>query len=357
MARSRNLFVGVALLVALGGCEKLIGIEDTPVVRDGAAGTSPFDQAGASDAGRSSAGAAGKGEAAGAANGGKGGSANGGANGGGDTQGGDANGGASAGTGGSSCGCAASDLACNTQCVAGGCNCKAPTPVCDNGKCVARGPTQTLAGSKAGGTQFYIDSTEVTNEQYAAFLAAKGGDTSGQRPECDWNKSFQPAAAIGDDKRPAVNVDFCDAAAFCEWAGERLCGDLSGGPLAISATNLTDPTKSQWYLACAGPDKTVYPYGNDYQVGNCNMDPASGTMANAGAFKMCEGHYPGVFDLVGNAAEWIDSCVDDPGGDHAMDTCELMGGTFLRDDFDCSTNFGQVRSDTAAVFGFRCCSK
>jgi len=352
MARAAKLLAGVALLIAVGGCEKLIGIEDTNVVEDGVAGMSPFDHAGAANAGEFSAGTAGKAETAGSTNGGRanGGSANGG-KGGGDT------GGASAGTGGSPCNCAASDLACNSQCTASGCNCKAPTPVCEKGTCVALGPTQILAGSKAGGTQFYIDSTEVTNEQYAAFLSARGADTSGQRPECDWNKSYQPAAAIGDDKRPAVNVDFCDAAAFCDWAGERLCGDLSGGPLAITSPNLFDPTKSQWYLACAGPDKAVYPYGNDFKDGYCNEYPGNGQMANAGEFTQCAGHYPGVLDLVGNAAEWIDSCVDDPGGDHSLDTCELMGGSFLRDDYDCSTNFNSPRNDTAAVFGFRCCSK
>jgi formylglycine-generating enzyme len=351
MARSAQLCAALALIFTVGACEKLIGIEDTNVVvEDGVAGKAPLDDAGASNAGESSAGAAGKVGTAGSANGG---SANGGSAG----KGGAEAGGASAGTGGSACNCAAGDLQCNLQCTAGGCNCKAPTPVCENGTCVARGPTQMQAGSKSGGTLFYIDSTEVTNEQYAAFLTAKGADTSGQRPECNWNKSYQPAEAIGDDKRPAVNVDFCDAAAFCDWAGERLCGDLSGGPLAITSPNLTDPTKSQWYLACAGPDSTAYPYGNDFKAGYCNEYPGSGQMANAGASTMCNGHYPGVFDLVGNAAEWIDSCVDDPGGDHSMDTCELMGGSFLNEDYDCSTKFNSTRMDSAAVFGFRCCSK
>jgi sulfatase modifying factor 1 len=350
MPRSAKLFAAFALLVAVGGCEKLIGIEDTEVVVvDGSAGKAPTDNAGSSGEPHAGAlGQAGADASAGSASGGKSGSTNGGGG-----RSGDASGGSSAGNGGSGCDCAAGDLQCNLQCSAGACNCKAPTPVCENGKCIARGPIQTLAGSKAGGTQFYIDGTEVTNEQYAAFLAAKGADTTGQRAECDWNKSYQPAAAIGDDKRPAVNVDFCDAAAFCDWAGERLCGDLSGGPLAVSNPNLTDPTKSQWYLACAGPDRTKYPYGNEFKAAYCN---GSGAMADAGASKNCEGHDSGVFDLVGNAAEWLDSCVDDPGGDHSMDTCELMGGSYL-DDFDCGTNFNSPRSGTAAVFGFRCCSQ
>lgn len=346
LLRGSLLVGGCALPFIVGACEKLVGIEDTNVTApaDGA-GASSTDHAGASNAGESDAGATqgGKVEAGGSANGGKSGKA-GSANDGGAGAGGEAAGGkAGANSAGSGGGTAQ-------------CDCKSPTPVCVNGVCVARGPVQMQAGSKAGNTSFYIDSTEVTNEQYAAFLAAKGNDTSGQRAECAWNKSYQPADAIGDDKRPAVNVDFCDAAAFCDWAGERLCGDLSGGPLAITNPNLTDPAKSQWYLACAGPDKTEYPYGNDKKADYCN-EYSSGDMANAGEFTKCEGHYPGVFDLVGNAAEWIDSCVDDPGGDHSLDTCALMGGSYLRDDFDCSSQFTQPRNDTAGVFGFRCCSK
>jgi hypothetical protein len=303
------------------------------VVEDGVAGKGTTDHAGASSAGAAGEGNAqgGKAESAGSANGGKSGGDSAG-------KGGDESGGASAGTGGGT-----------PQC-----DCKPPTPVCVNGSCVALGPTQMAAGSKAGGTSFYIDRTEVTNEQYAAFLTAKAGDTSGQRPECQWNDDFKPAAAIGDDPRPAVNVDFCDAVAFCDWAGERLCGSLAGGQVAPS--DLRDPTISQWYLACAGPDKEVYPYGNDFVADNCN-EYFSGAMADAGKFTKCEGHYTGVLDLVGNAAEWVDSCVADPGGDRSMDTCELMGGSFLRSDFDCATALPAMRSDVAAVNGFRCCSK
>ncbi len=366
--RASLLLAGSALLFATGACEKLVGIEDTTVTAgpvDGAAGTQPMADAGdtgSPQAGRNAQG--GDDDSAGAANGGKsngsGGSPNGGKANDGDAgknsaagKGGSSNG--SAGSGGAGCNCTAGDLECNTRC-AGGCDCKPPKPVCEGGACVARGPVQAPAGSSAAGTAFYIDSTEVTNAQYAKFMAAKGSDTSGQRAECAWNKSYQPAAAIGDDKRPAVNVDFCDAVAFCEWAGERLCGDLSGGKLAI--TNLQDASKSQWYLACAGTDDERYPYGGFKQVADACNEYSDGAMADAGKFVQCEGHYDGVFDLVGNAAEWVDAC-DSEGGtdDPSMDNCWLMGGSYVRSDYTCQTHFDSLRSASAGVFGFRCCSK
>ncbi len=353
LQRASALLRGGLLLFTLAACEKLIGIEDTPVAAGGSGDTSQSAGAGSSGAGAragsESAGSAARAgdddESAGATSNGTSGAGNGGAanagaaNHAGATNGGAANGGsATAGTAGASAVC----------------DCKSPTPVCDGATCIARGPTEMPAGSKAGGTEFYIDSTEVTNGQYAAFLAAKGSDTSGQRAACSWNASYQPTAPIGDDPRPAVNVDFCDAAAFCEWAGERLCGDLNGGPLAI--TSLEDAAHSQWYLACAGPADERYPYGGfDFVADNCN-EYGSGTMADAGSFEKCEGHYQGVFDLVGNAAEWVDAC-DDTGDDPTQDNCWLMGGSYLRDDYTCQSHDNWVRSDSAAVFGFRCCSK
>ena len=71
-----------------------------------------------------------------------------------------------------------------------------------------------------------VDSTEVTNAHYQAFLeqmpsAAAGPDV------CDWNDSFVPQGwplATGTEDHPVGGVDWCDANAYCAWAGKRLCG-------------------------------------------------------------------------------------------------------------------------------------
>jgi len=207
----------------------------------------------------------------------------------------------------------------------------------------------------AKATSYYVDSTEVSKAQYDIFLAAKGSDTSGQIAECSWNKSYAPDGAAVDDPRPIVNVDWCDAAAYCSWADKRLCGAIGGGPVA--ATDLNDVTKSQMYLACAGLDGERYPYGGFTLIkDNCN-EYFSGYMADVGKFTKCEGHYTGIFDLVGNAAEWIDSCDSNGGADHSLDNCQLGGGSYIKDQYTCQTYFDNPRNDGADVFGFRCCSK
>jgi formylglycine-generating enzyme len=319
-----------SVLGTLSSCAKLVGIEDTTVTRSdanaGSSASAGSARAGAANAGHGNGGSSlgGAAATAGVGPGGTGGAAAG--NGGGLNP---------AGSGGS----------------AGGseCPCSAPNPTCESGKCVVRGPSMAQA------TSYYIDSTEVSKAQYDVFLNAKGGDTSGQIAECSWNDSYAPNGTAVDAERPIVNVDWCDAAAYCAWADKRLCGAIGGG--ALAAADLNSPTKAQWYLACAGADNERYPYGGftlkpDY----CN-EYFSGSMADVGKFEQCEGHYAGIFDLVGNAAEWIDSCNTSDGTDRALDECQLSGGSYIKDTYTCQTYFTSPRSQGANVFGVRCCSK
>src|SRR5438874_1946147 len=85
---------------------------------------------------------------------------------------------------------------------------------CDPG----RGPEMVHAG------EFCIDSTEVTNRQYLAFL--EEADLTKQPPGCAaMNPSFVPLNVeaawppAGREDHPVVNVDWCDAASFCQWSG------------------------------------------------------------------------------------------------------------------------------------------
>jgi sulfatase modifying factor 1 len=229
------------------------------------------------------------------------------------------------------------------------CPCAAPTPTCVAGKCVVRGPNMV----KAAG--FYIDSTEVTNGQYAVFEAAKNGDTSGQATACAWNTSYDPAfdpsAPMPPEKQPVTNVDYCDAAAYCAWADKRVCGAINGA--ALTLPQLADPTISQWFEACAGPKGQAYPYGTTYQSGNCNDTSGSGALVDVGTESKCQGYYPGLFDMLGNAREWTSACEGTSG---KADACETIGGSYLA-----TTSCGQSglagRDLQAPELGFRCCSK
>jgi formylglycine-generating enzyme required for sulfatase activity len=210
------------------------------------------------------------------------------------------------------------------------------------------------------GTAYCIDSTEVTVDDYIAFLSAKVGDTSGQPPECAaWNTSFTPQGwpqSPGDV--PVVGVNWCDAYMYCAWAGKRLCGGPDGG--AASSGGWADPAQSEWFKACSrnGDGLHDYPYGNVYDAAACN-----GVDRDAGkplpSFATCQGGFPGVFDLSGNVFEWENAC--NPGGDasdHAIDFCNTRGGSFRTDiaGLRCDDGLQYTRESAPDEVGIRCCS-
>lgn len=205
---------------------------------------------------------------------------------------------------------------------------------------------------------YCIDSTEVTRGQYAAFLSS-GPSLANQPAECSWNGSYVPNGLdlSTNPSLPVGMVDWCDARAFCLWAGKRLCGAIGGGPLPWGTS--TDANKSQWYRACSKAGSQVYPYAAvNYDPTACNGYSDAGAVAPVGSFAKCVGGYPGIFDMSGNVAEWQDSCASTTG---ANDTCRQQAGAFsYSDPASSSTQCGfldyDYRDYTNVAVGFRCCS-
>jgi sulfatase modifying factor 1 len=220
------------------------------------------------------------------------------------------------------------------------------------------------------GIAFCIDSTEVTNAQYAAFLAANASPGV-QSSRCAWNQTFTPETratngpacptfdGAGRADYPVVCIDWCDADAYCRWAGKRLCGkpqDLGGGPVA----DWTAKNASEWVIACTGDDVTqIYPYGLTPETGRCvdRLFPAATpALVSVGTATMCEGGVPGLFDMSGNAGEWQDDCVEQS-TTGADDVCSPLGGSFSSNlaASTCISDVTFLRRHVAGDTGFRCC--
>lgn len=229
----------------------------------------------------------------------------------------------------------------------------------------ARGSAMVrVSGATATGVSysFCVDKTEVTNAQYAEFLAA-APDTAGQPAECTNAgvvNGYTPAAgwpaAAGSENRPVVHVDWCDATAYCKWAGKRLCGKIGGGAFSASTTENSDVSVSEWANVCReGTTTNNYAYGGTTYIATaCQTNgrtPAS--TIDVGSLATCEGGYPGVFDMNGNVYEWLNSCLVGATGN-----CVIAGGSFKSGSFgaNCTQKATKARNVAADDTGIRCCA-
>jgi formylglycine-generating enzyme required for sulfatase activity len=208
---------------------------------------------------------------------------------------------------------------------------------------------------------FCIDSTEVTNAQYERFFDYAENEPSLEQPEaCSWNDSFAPNATGVNEggEHPVRGVDWCDAYAFCAWAGKRLCGNPTGGAAVYDSPANED--ESQWFAACSANGTKAFPYGDAYDAQTCNGGDygADGVGPEpVGSIVTCVGGYPGIYDMAGNVWEWEDSCNGSAG---EADLCRARGGAFgngaefHRCDWD---DFSPARNFNSGPTGIRCCSR
>lgn len=248
----------------------------------------------------------------------------------------------------------------------GGVDGAAGTSGCPSGK----GPAMVNVGT------FCVDTTEVTQAQYAQFVAAKGSDVSGQVKECSWNASYKPAgyAAGSTDalatqcgptrydpankpNHPVPCVDWCDAQAFCAWAGKRLCGAVGGGSAYADPGSLL---KAELPFACSNGGKTFHPYGDVFKQDACFTYSDFGVPQNVKGAAECHGlnaPFDVVFDLVGNVAEWSDACDVTPSTGGEFDFCPVNGSYVGGTNTKCGGLHSFYRQDVRGFVGFRCCAE
>lgn len=123
-------------------------------------------------------------------------------------------------------------------------------------------------------SEFWIDQYEVSNAQYAQFLA----DTQNQ-PPATWPDGKVPADQADF---PVQGVSWDLANAYCQWVKKRL------------------PAEAEWEVAARGPEGRLFPWGNDpraVELPRSGVYKVGGKPTNQSAF--------GVFDMAGNVWEWV----------------------------------------------------
>ncbi len=128
---------------------------------------------------------------------------------------------------------------------------------------------------------FWLDRTEVTNAQFAQYIA----DT-GTEPPSHWGNEGPPSDA---DPNPVHGGSWAVAQDYCQWAGKRL------------------PTEAEWEVAARGSLGLLYPWGNDPNAVSLPTDdtyPVASQPANRSPF--------GLYDMSNNVWEWVDEPYVDP---------------------------------------------
>jgi len=127
----------------------------------------------------------------------------------------------------------------------------------------------------------------------------------------------------GAGQMPRVNVDLEEARAACSARGKRLCN------------------RTEWRFACGGR----YPYGRTYDPAACNTVSDDGmprSVVATGSNPACRSRW-GVFDMVGNVAEWTSDGF-------------VNGGDAYRHGESAMCTQASRRAGGNPYVGFRCCA-
>ena len=203
------------------------------------------------------------------------------------------------------------------------------------------GPAQTIE-MKA----YYIDKFEVTNAQYKQFCDATGWpyptETQTNR---DYFNNYPDS--------PIIGVSWFDASSYAQWAGKRL------------------PTEEEWEKAASWDPKTgskrQWPWGDEPDPDRANF---SGGPYPVGSFPEGASAY-GVYDMVGNAAEWVNAFYQAYPGNTTQNSNfgnkyrVVRGGSYKNTITDGQTTFRDFQNpnleeqmkngdEQLTAYGFRC---
>lgn len=132
---------------------------------------------------------------------------------------------------------------------------------------------------------FFMDRTEVTNEEYAEFVRDMRVD-----PPAHWVRG-KPLPL--QEKWPVVNVSPKDAEAFAAWRSKR------------DGVTYRLPTEEEWeYAARSGGQYKLYPWGDRWEDRKAVIKEADAKPV--GSFPEGANRW-GVLDLIGNVWEWTSS--------------------------------------------------
>ncbi|MHB8988641.1 MAG: formylglycine-generating enzyme family protein [Desulfobulbia bacterium] len=158
-----------------------------------------------------------------------------------------------------------------------------------------------------------------------------------------WRHPAGPGSSLeGRHNHPVVQVSHHDAMAFAAWAGKRL------------------PTEEEWEAAARGASGQLFPWGDTWlaDLGNFEAACLGGTSPVEHFGRKAMSPY-GIYDLLGNVAEWTSSVhagqADSPEGRATEKVYILKGGSWITGSI-VTAAWRQIERGNywANTIGFRC---
>jgi iron(II)-dependent oxidoreductase len=201
------------------------------------------------------------------------------------------------------------------------------------------------SGTESEVSAFRIQRSEVTNREYAAFLAgcAVGSDCGPRELPAYWDDTGYLDTHAD---YPVVFVSWGDASAFCRWQNARL------------------PTAREWEKAARGDDGRAFPWGEALDAGQVNIlgSERRGEKARApkqiASWAVSDSRYArdaspyGVLGMGGNVSEWTASASEEE-----PDLMLVAGGSWDSWDLNDARTFHRIPkppTDRSSSVGFRC---
>lgn len=186
---------------------------------------------------------------------------------------------------------------------------------------------------------FWMDETEVTNEQYKRCVKEGSCQMSSPSP-------YYSDGQHGD--YPVVFVAWNDANSYCLWAKRRL------------------PTEAEWEKAARGTDGRTYPWGEEIGTEYANYNTSPGDVTRVGSYELGKSPY-NLYDMAGNVSEWVADLYDpeyyktleedviNPQGPSLGYGFVIRGGAFLYNDIQSANRDANDRANRVTNgIGFRC---
>jgi sulfatase modifying factor 1 len=189
---------------------------------------------------------------------------------------------------------------------------------------------------------FYMDDTEITNNEYRQFIDVMLADSVTALGEEYIKTELYPDTSVwvrdfshhmGDpmmeyyyahpafDEYPVVGIDWFAAKYFCEWRTKHMNNWRAEEGL-YKMPNFRLPSEAEWeYAARGGRDMAKYPWGNPYirNAKGCmlaNFKPGRGNYYDDGFMytSPVASYFSndfGLYDMAGNVSEWCEDAYYD----------------------------------------------